>query len=60
MSTRALQEGNKALVHFDGWKPMHDQWLHRVLLSPLPEPEVLAKAFHGRLLTKTEEEKRLR
>jgi hypothetical protein len=50
-------EGSKALIHFDGWKPQHDDWVPRKLLADLPPPEVLAKAVHGRIPTKAEEEK---
>jgi hypothetical protein len=50
-------EGNKALIHFDGWKPIYDQSLNRSMLVPLPPPEVLSRASHGRLPTKAENEK---
>jgi hypothetical protein len=50
-------EGSRALLHFDGWKPHHDQWVARKQLCELPPPEVLAKVVHGRVLTQVEQDK---
>jgi hypothetical protein len=52
-------EGSRALIHFDGWKPHHDQWVPRKNLCELPPPEMLsmAKVVHGKILTKEEQDK---